>query len=755
MATFFEWTGKIRRRFFAGEKNRVKVPTVLQMEATECGAAALSMVLAYYGMWVPLEKLRAECGVNRDGSKASCIIRAARNRNCRADGLRLTVNDILELLPEAPFPLIIHWEFNHFVVLEGIKNGKAYLNDPAMGRRIVPLEEFRTSYTGIALYIAPGEGFQKEGQRYNVFKDMAKKLLADKWAAVFIFVLELCAIIPGLAQPVMSQIFLDDILTKKHPDWMFNFCLAMTVSFIVSGVIAFLRAVILTQWQRKLTLADSSAYFWHLLRLPMQFFHQRYAAEVAGRVGFNESIAGVLSGPAATAALDFFVALFYLLLLLQYNVTLTLIGVFFCAVEFVVFFAMRRYLTDLNMRIQQDAGKAYGVAMNGLRMIETIKSNGDESDFFTKWAGYQTKVLASSQEAALWAMSVKLLPTLLGGVNGALIMTFGGFSIMDGAMTAGMFMAFQTLMGNFTAPVNALVGLGSTLQTTEMQMQRLNDVRCYEIDDLNFPADQNQSKSCTDVAGEPLLRLSGDILLKDINFGYSPLEKPLLQNFCLRAKPGGWVAVVGESGSGKSTLAKIITGLYEEWSGTVAFDGIARRDLPRSVILNSLSAVDQDIFLIGGTVAENIALFDGSVAKNDIIQAAKDACIHEDIMKLEGGYEAQVAEGGANFSGGQRQRLEIARALAVNPSILVLDEATSALDPITEKKVLENIRRRGCTCIVVAHRLSTIRDCDEIIVLSRGGRIVERGIHREMVLHDGPYKRLIEERESEETVSIQ
>ena len=734
---------------FSRNRNRVKVPTILQMEATECGAASLAMILAHYGLWIPLEKLRAECGVNRDGSKASCVIKAARNRNCEADGYRWTVNDILELLPENPFPLIIHWEFNHFVVLEGIKNGRAYLNDPAMGRRTVPLDEFRTSYTGVALYIVPGENFQKAGHRYNVFKDMGRKLLEDKWAALFIFILELCAIIPGLASPVMSQIFLDDILTKKHPDWMVNFCIAMVVSFILSGIIAWLRAVVLTKWQRKLTLADSSSYFWHLLKLPMQFFHQRYAAEVAGRVGFNESIAGVLSGPAATAVLDLFVAVFYLLLLLQYNVTLTLIGIAFTSVELILFFAMRRHLTDLNMRIQQDAGKAYGVAMNGLRMIETIKANGDESDFFTKWAGYQTKVLSASQETTLWAMSVKMLPTLLSGINGALVMTIGGFSIMEGAMTAGMFMAFQHLMGSFQAPVNALVGLGSTLQTTEMQMQRLNDVRRYEVDNLNFPSQEEELQKSFSAD-----RLSGDLRLTDVSFGYSPLEKPLLEHFDLHAEPGEWIAVVGASGSGKSTLAKIVTGLYEEWGGTLAFDGVPRRKLPRKVILSSLAAVDQDIFLITGTVAENIALFDHTVRKSDIVQAAKDACIHDDILKLNGGYEAQVAEGGMNFSGGQRQRLEIARALAVNPAILVLDEATSALDPITEKQVLKNIRHRGCTCLIVAHRLSTIRDCDEIIVLEKG-KVVERGVHREMVKHDGPYRRLIEERENEETGSLE
>ena len=718
---------------------RIKVPTILQMEATECGAASLSMILSHYGLWLPLEKLRQECGVNRDGSKASCVIRAARNRGCNANGYRWNPDRLREV---SKFPLIVHWEFNHFVVLEGIKGDTVYLNDPAMGRRTVKWEDFRTSYTGVALHIEPNENFKPEGERYNIFKDVAKKLAQDKWAVLFIILLNLGMIIPGLASPVFSQIFLDDILTKKHPDWMFNFCLAMTVSWVVCGVMTWLQAVILTRWQKKLTLADSSSFFWHLLRLPMAFFHQRFAGEVASRVNYNESIAGVLSGPAATAILNFLVAIFYLLLLLQYNVTLTLIGIFFSSIDFIVFFALRRHLTDMNMKIQQDAGKEYGTTMNGLMMIETIKANGNESDFFAKWAGYRAKVLSASQNVALWSMTATIVPTLLGGINGALIMTIGGFSIMDGVLTAGMFTAFQSLMGSFQAPVNALLGLGSTLQSTEMQMQRLNDVRKYEIDSLNCRDEDEVNGNYN------LQRLNGELELKDIDFGYSPLEKPLLNKFSLHIEPGHWVAVVGASGSGKSTVAKVVTGIYEEWSGEVRLDGVLRRELPRPVIVNSISAVDQDVFQITGTIAQNLSLFDDSVRRSDIIQAAKDACIHEDILQLDKGYDSLVSEGGLNFSGGQRQRLEIARALANNPSLLILDEATSALDPMTEQTVLENIRRRGCSCLIVAHRLSTIRDCDEIIVLSKGV-VVERGTHREMIQHDGAYRRLIEERSQE------
>ncbi len=717
--------------------NYVKVPTILQMEATECGAASLAMILAYYGLWIPLEKMRQECGVDRNGSKASSVLKAARSHNCEARGYRWPADNLLD----KKFPIIIHWEFNHFVVLEGIKNNFAYINDPAIGRRKIAWEEFITSYTGVSLQIIPTENFQKAGHRYNIFKAVYEKLKEDKWAVLFVLLLGLFMIIPGLASPVFQQIFIDDILTQKHPDWMFNLCLAMTGAFVINGIMAWLKAIVLTYWQRKITLADSSSFFWHVLKLPMQFFQQRYAAEIASRISFNESIAEVLSGSAATIVLDFFVAVFYLLLLLQYSVTLTVIGVVFSMVNLFMFIFMRRHLTDLSMRIQQDTGKEYGTAMNGLMMIETIKANGNEQDFFAKWAGYRTKVLAGMQEAQMWSMTISLLPTLLAGINSALIMTIGGFSIMDGLMTAGMFMAFQSLMESFQDPFNRIISLGTTLQTTEMQMQRLNDVRRYDVDDLNYPkkSPQNFDKN----------RLSGDLRLENLVFGYSPLEPALLKDFSLHLKPGHWVAIVGASGSGKSTLAKIVTGLYEEWSGKVFFDGIERRDIPRNAIINSLAAVDQDVFQITGTVYQNITLFDDSIRRSDVIQAAKDACIHDDIISLEGGYDAMVSEGGLNFSGGQRQRLEIARALVRNPSLLVLDEATSALDPITEHTVLKNIRRRGCACLIVAHRLSTIRDCDEIIVLSRGD-IIERGTHREMIKHDGAYKQLIKERSGKE-----
>ena len=725
------------RQFFAG-KERVKVPTVLQMEATECGAASLAMILAYYGRWLPLEFLRQECGVTRDGSNADNLLKAARRQGCVAKAFA----GRSEVLRKKEFPLILFWEFNHFLVLEGFQGDTVFLNDPAMGRRTVTWDEFLTSYTGVYMKITPSENFKPEGEPYSIVKTVAAKLREDKWALIFLMVLGLCMIIPGLAIPVMGQIFIDDVFSLKHADWIVKLLNAMFGTMILLGIMTAMRAAVLTYWQKKLTIADSSGFFWHVLRMPVAFFQQRYAADIASRIQFNESTAEVLSNQAATALLDLLVALFYLLLLFQYSVPLTLIGVSISVVDIFVFLYMRRRQTDLIMRIQQDASKAYGVLMSGLMMVESIKANGSEGDLFAKWAGYAAKASVATQEMKLWTMKVKLLPLLLGGLNTALIMTVGGFSIMEGIMTAGIYMAFNNLIAKFHEPVQKLLSLGNVLQNTEMQMRRLDDVRRYKTDSLNYP-DENQTVSFT---GN---RLSGELTLKDVSFGYSPLDPPLIEHFDLHLEPGRWAAVVGSSGSGKSTLAKLVAGLYEEWSGEILFDGVKRREIPRPVIVNSLATVDQDVFQISGTVRQNISMFDKSVPSTDIVQAAQDACIHDDIIQLQGGYDAEVAEGGLNFSGGQRQRLEIARALAFNPSLLILDEATSAIDPMTEQKCLENIRRRGCTCLIVAHRLSTIREADEIIVLERG-KVAERGTHRELISHDGPYRRLIEERDQQE-----
>ena len=726
---------------------RVKTPTMLQMEPVECGAASLGIVLSYFGLWLPLEKLRSVCGVNRDGSSMGAIFRAARNFGCTAHGYRWSIETVRS--STEAYPLILYWEFTHFLVLGGIIGDKVDLNDPAVGHRSISMEDFRSSYTGIVLSIKPGPEFRPAGHSYSVVRVLYDKLQQDPWAVVFILFVGACLIIPGLAMPAFRQIFLDDVLTGRHGDWIFNLLVGMALSAFVTGVLTGLRAWCLTRWQKRLTILDSSRFFRHLLQLPMNFFQQRFSSEIASRLSFHGSIASVLSDSAATAVLDLLVAVFYLLLLFHYSAPLTVVGIGFSLFNAAVFFYLRKRLVELSMRVQQDIGKEYGTAMNGLMMIETLKSNGSEADFFNKWASYHTKVLIGSQETQMLLQSSTMIPLLLSGVNTALIMTVGGFSIMEGVMTVGIFVAFQNLMGKFQEPMNRLLGLGQSLQTVEMQLKRLDDVYRYEIDRLNFPKAEEQPPE-----GSPqLTRISGKLTMRGVNFGYSPLKEPLIADFSLNLEPGGWVAVVGASGSGKSTIAKIVTGLYEEWSGDVLFDGIPRRDIPRTNLINSIASVDQEIFLLSGTVRDNITLFNPMIPQSDVVRAARDACIHDDIMRLDAegsgsGYNALVSEGGSTFSGGQRQRIEIARALAMNPSLLVLDEATSSLDAVTEERILTNIRRRGCSCLIIAHRLSTVREADEIIVLSKG-RIAERGKHAELMKKNGVYAHLIEERRSE------
>ena len=709
-------------------------PTLLQMEAVECGAAALGIILHSFGRIASLEMLRSECGVNRDGSKASNMVKAARKFGMEAVGKRLDAETVLFEVRKRRTPAIIHWNFNHFLVLEGNKGGKIFLNDPAVGHRTVDKEEFARAFTGIALFMTPGPDFKRGGKKFSITKAVVQKLVREKSSLVFVLIVGLLMILPGLAMPVFDQLFMDEILSGRHPDWMTNLAIAMSAAFLMCGLLVFLRQLTLIKWQTKLTLSDSSAFLWHVLRLPVEFFQQRFSGEIAMRVSFNETVANTLTGEAATAILDIFVALFYLALLVQYSPTLTAIGVFFSFVNIALMSLLRKRLTEMSMRIQQESGKAIGTAVSGLQVIETLKANGNEADFFSKWSGYKAKENESIQRVTLSAQVMSVAPAFFNGLNVALIMLVGGFNIMDGLMSSGIFLAFRSLMSNFQSPVANLLGLAQTLQTTEMQMQKLNDVKRYETDKVNYPAQPAQPIGKN--------KLTGLVEFKDISFGYSPLDPPLIENFNFTLRPGRWVALVGGSGSGKSTVAKLAGGLYHAWSGQILFDGMERLQIPKEVLVASIACVDQEIYLFSGSIKENLSLFDPSVPENDILAGAGDARINDDITKLEGGYDHFINEGGSNFSGGQRQRLEIARALAANPSLLIFDEATSALDPVTEEAVLTNIRRRGCACLMVAHRLSAFRDCDEIIVLEYG-KVVQRGTHNEMITVDGPYRRLV------------
>ncbi len=710
---------------------RIKVPTILQMEAVECGAASLTMILAYYGKHVPLEKMRIDCGVSRDGSKASNIMKAARKYGLKAKGYR----KMPERLREQQGPFIIHWNFDHFLVLEGFKGDKVFLNDPAMGSRIVSWEEFDQSFTGVVLSFEPGPDFEPEGSKASIITSLRERLKGSKKALSYVVLVSLMLVIPGLLIPTFSRIFIDDILLGDKTRWLYPLILGMAITAILRGGLTWLQQYYLLRMETKMALTSSSRYFWHILRLPVEFFTQRSAGDVSSRVASNDRVASLLSRELATTILGCVTIVFYFFLMLRYDVLLTMVGVVAVILNIVFLRLVSTKRENANMRLLQTRGKVEGTAMSGLQIIETLKATASESDFFSQWSGYHARLINSEQELGRATQFLMAVPGLLSLLTTVIVLVLGAYRVLDGYLTIGMLVAFQSLMVIFMEPVNDIVNLGSSIQEVKGDMNRLDDVMDYKPD--SYTLGESESENYDRV------QLSGRITMQDVSFGYSPLEDPLIEDFNLELKPGSRVALVGGSGSGKSTVTRILTGLYNPWSGEILFDGRPREEIPRSVFANSLSFVDQEISIFSGSIADNLSLWDETIPETDIIRAAKDACIHAEITSRVGDYDYQVEEGGRNFSGGQKQRLEIARALVNNPSILVMDEATSALDPNTEKQVDEKIRRRGCTCIIVAHRLSTIRDCDEIIVM-KDGKIVQRGTHDQLKEIEGEYADLIE-----------
>ena len=719
----------------AKASKRVRTPTVLQMEAVECGAAALAMVLGAFGRYEPLEKLRIACGVSRDGSKASNVLKAARNYGLLAKGYKKEPAQLRNM----PLPLIAFWNFNHYLVVEGFGKGKVYLNDPAAGPRTVTDAEFDEAFTGVALVFEKGPNFTKGGSRSGVMKSLAARLPGSRVSVFYLIAASLGLALPGLVIPAFSRIFLDQVLVGAQQAWMRPLLVAMAVTAIVRGSRTWMQQNTLLRLESKLAIGGSARFFWHILGLPIEFFSQRYAGDIVTRVDLNDRIASLLAGDLATNFANVLMATFYAALMYRYDRPLTAMAVSLAALNIVVLRSISRRRKDANRTLMQASGKLLGVSMGGLQMIETYKATGAENEFFSLWAGHQAKVLNTTQKIGGSSLLLTIVPPLLTSLNVVAILWAGGLRAMDGFLTLGMLLAFQGLTALFIDPVNKLVELGGKLQEAEADMTRVDDV-------LNYPAaPQPVSEIATGetAPGDVEPKLDGYLELRDVSFGYSRLDPALISGLSLSLRPGQSVALVGGSGSGKSTVAKLVAGLYEPWEGEIFFDGKKRIERSPSVMARSFGMVDQDIVLFEGTIRDNLTLWDETVPEPVMVRAAEDACIHDDITARRGGYRYPVEEGGRNFSGGQRQRIEIARALTVNPRILVLDEATSALDPTTEKRIVDALRRRACTCLVVAHRLSTIRDCDEIIVLERG-KVVERGTHEALAQAGGAYARLIQ-----------
>lgn len=716
----------------------VKVPTVLQMESVECGAAALSIILGHFGKFVPLEKLRIACGVSRDGLKATNIIKAAKEFGLDAKGYAKSIEKLMQIKT----PAIIFWNFNHFLVLEGFTKKKVYLSDPAQGRYSVSHQEFDDAYTGVVLTFDPYESFEKGNEKKGLMGSLLSRVASSKLSITYIIIASLFLVIPGLIIPSFLTVFIDKYLVNNFSGFVMPLLLIMGGILIINSVLVYLQQYFLLKLETKLALVTSSKFLWHVFHLPIAFFTQRYSGEVGNRVSLNDKVAKLLSGDLANAALNVIVVIFYAILMFSYDVTLTLIGIFMAALNIIILKCVATARKDGSRRLSNETGKLLGTTTSGISMIETLKASGRENDFFTNWIGYLAKVMNAQQELGWLTIRLNVLPNLITSLTNFLILGIGALRIMDGEMTLGALVAFTYLMNNFITPVNQLVTVGNTLHETESDMGRIDDVLNYEIDNQFREKESNQN-SQSDHNEIPKNKLIGYFEMKDVTFGYNTTMPALIENFNLKLKPGSRVALVGGSGSGKSTVAKIASGLYDPWKGEVLLDGKNRETIARNIITSSLAVVDQDVIVFNGTIKENISFWDSMISEKHIINSARDAAIHDVISARSDGYDSAVMEGGTNFSGGQRQRIEIARALSGNPTILVMDEATSALDPTTEKTVMDNIKKRGCTCLIVAHRLSTIIDCDEIIVMELG-KIVERGSHQELLKQNGVYAHLIE-----------
>ena len=709
-----------------GKSKLAKVPQVMQMEVVECGAASLTMILAHYGKWLPLEEVRAACGVSRDGSSAKMILQAARNYGLDAKGFRMSPEAL-----EGKQPAIIHWNFEHFVVFRGFdRKGRACINDPGIGPVKWPMEEFRKHFTGVCLTFEPTEKFEKGGQQTSILSYMKKNLNGVSEAFWLTFSFALMGAFVALLSPLFTRIFLDEILSGKNADWVKWFFIGMGALAVFQFFVVLLQSRYTKRVAGALALKSNKDYLRHLLRLPMSYFAMRHVGDLQQRMHLNQEITNSLIEVLAPQVINIGLLVLYLFLMFSYSFWLTIIGFVAAGVNLAIVHYFANLRINLIRSMEQSEGQYFSATISCIDNMESIKAAGAETGFFKYWSGLWAHKFNVNANADKQQAQMALLPVMANALCSVAVLVLGAYLILQGDLTVGMLMAFQGFMGSFLAPVNELVNGSQKIVEMRSQMERVEDVMKYPEDHRDSEKEILQGK------------LGGLLEMKHVTFGYSPIQPPLIEDFNLRVEPGHSVALVGPSGSGKSTLAKLISGLYKPWSGEILFDGRPIESIPNEELTNSVAVIDQNVVLFDDTIAQNIRMWDPSIEDFTLMMACNDAEIRADIVSRPEGFDTKIVKGGQNFSGGQRQRFEIATALAREPIVLIMDEATSALDPKTEDEVMKRIRSMGPTQVIVAHRLSTIRDCDEIIVMDQG-KILQRGRHEELIAQEGFYQKLM------------
>ncbi len=716
----------------------VRTPTVLQMEAAECGAAALGTILEYFGRFVPLDVLRDDCGVSRDGSNAFYIKEAAKRYGLEVKAFRKPA----EGLPFRQPPFLVFWQWNHFLVVEGFAHGKVYLNDPAIGRRTISMEEFRRGYTEIAFSFVPGPQFIRQRRGPGALVGLIRRLSTSRGSLVFVLLAGLALVIPNLVAAGFQRVFVDDVLVEGRHDWLKPLLWAMALTAGVRLAAAGLQQVYLTRLELRLMLGESVQFLWHVLHLPVAFFQHRFTGDLVSRAMNTARVAVLISGELATTAISLMALVVYVAVMIFYDPLLTAVGVGISSLNLLALQWFSRWRLDRMRAIEQLRGRLMAGVMWAIQIIESVKATGSEADLLVRWTGDQTRMINAEQAMGIGDTLLLVLPSFLAGMTTIVVLGVGGYQVTMGSVGLGVLVAFQALLAGFNQPFQDLARLGADIEELRADLERIDDVRNRPVDSVF--AEPARNGPATAPITVPRQRLTGHIEFRGVTFGYNrTVEDPLISDFSLVARPGQRIALVGSSGSGKSTIGRLLAGLYRPWSGEILYDGKPISEIAREVFTSSVALVDSEICMFEGAIRDNLTLWDETIGSDRLVQAGLDAAIHRDLLKRRGGYGAPVAEAARNFSGGQRQRLQIARALVRDPSLLILDEATSALDPRTERAVDDNLRRRGCTCLIIAHRLTTIRDCDEIIVLS-GGRVAQRGTHDELIRDaKGAYAQLV------------